>query len=60
MNWRAHLASRGTRVKGENTLHRLHYLIAGPRFNLLKLLGDFSPTEFHFAAKHASLMLDEQ
>ncbi|WP_165421482.1 hypothetical protein [Bradyrhizobium sp. Leo170] len=60
MNWRAHLASRGTRVKGENANHRLRYLIASLRFNLLKLLGDFSQAEFHCAAKHASLMLDEQ
>jgi hypothetical protein len=60
MSWRAHLASRGTRVKGCNALHRLLHLIGGPWFNLLKLLGDFSQAEFHFAAKHASLMLDEQ
>ena len=55
MDWPAHLAGRGDRVKGCDRSDRSPDLIGDMLINLLNL-RPISRSEFHFAPKHASLM----
>jgi hypothetical protein len=43
----AHLALRGHRVKGSLAKLRSQHLIVAMQINLLNLLNDFAPGEFH-------------